>query len=168
MPSDQFLDRYTEIRIDQNARFPMMFLGMNRDDTRTCPFVTPDGCTIYEDRPGACRIYPLGRAALRVESEMDTREKFFIVDEDHCLGFQEGREWAIEEWLANEGLDEYNKMNDHWLEITTSTKSLGQEKEVPRKIQMFIMASYNLDKFRRFVFESRFFDLFGLTVRRTS
>ena len=37
---------------------------------------------------------------------------------------------------------------------------LGPEKDVPRKTQMFYMASYNLDKFREFIFKSRFFDLF--------
>jgi len=158
--SDQFLDRYTEIRMDQNPRFPMVTLKMNRDENRACPFVTPAGCALYEDRPGACRIYPLGRAALRVEREKDTREKFFVVDEDHCLGFQEEREWAVAEWMTSEGMDEYNAMNDQWLEVITSSKSLGQEKEIPRKIQMFSMASYNLDKFRLFVFESRFFDVF--------
>jgi len=158
--SDEFLDNYTVIKIDQNSRFPMRALEMNPDENRTCPFVTADGCDIYEDRPGACRIYPLGRAALRVEREKETREKFFIVDEDHCLGFQEGKAWTPEEWMGSEGMDEYNNMNDQWLEIITSSKSLGQEKEIPQKIQMFSMASYNLDKFRRFVFESRFFEVF--------
>ncbi len=62
--------------------------------------------------------------------------------------------------MANEGVDEYNAMNDQWLEIITSPKSLGPEKDIPRKVQMFYMASYNLDKFRKFIFESRFFDLF--------
>jgi Fe-S-cluster containining protein len=158
--SDAFLDRYTVTRLDQNPRFPMRALEMNRDEKRTCPFVTADGCVIYEDRPGACRIYPLGRAALRVEKEKETREKFFIVDEDHCMGFEEGKAWTPEEWMSSEGMDEYNNMNDQWLEIITSPKSLGQKKEIPRKIQMFSMASYNLDKFRRFIFESRFFDVF--------
>ena len=158
--SDQFLDSYTEIGMGENPRFPMVTLKMNPGGNRSCPFVTPAGCTIYEDRPGACRIYPLGRAALRVEKEKHTREKFFVVDEDHCLGFQEEKEWSVEEWMTSEGMDEYNTMNDQWLDVITAPKSLGEEKEIPRKIQMFSMASYNLDQFRRFVFETRFFDVF--------
>ena len=51
-------------------------------------------------------------------------------------------------------------MNDHWLEIISSPKSLGNKEEIQRKIQMFSMASYNLDKFRTFLFQSRFFSLF--------
>ena len=53
----------------------------------------------------------------------------------------------------------YNAKNDQWLKLVTSSRKLGGE-EITRKIQMFFMASYNLDKFRTFLFESRFFDLF--------
>ncbi len=158
--SEAFLDRYTETRWNKHPRFPMIRLKMSPDEERTCPFVTPDGCTIYEDRPGACRIYPLGRAALKVDREKESLEKFFMVGEAHCLGFREEREWTIEEWTANEGLDEYNAMNDQWLEILSSGRSLGSEGDIPRKIQMFYMASYDLDKFRKLLFESRFFHRF--------
>ena len=90
----------------------------------------------------------------------DAKEKFFIVQEEHCLGTQEERQWTIEAWLENEGLHEYNAMNDQWLEIITSSKGLGSGNDVTRKIQMFFMASYNLDTFRSFLFNSPFFDRF--------
>ena len=160
IPSESFLDTYTDTTLDSLQRFPMVKLKMNHDEEKKCPFVTPDGCTIYEDRPGACRIYPIGRAALKVDGEKEAREKYFIVNEKHCLGFQEERQWTIEEWMANEGVDEYKALNDQWLEIITSKKDLGPEKDVSRKIRMFFMASYNIDKFREFVFKSKFFNLF--------
>lgn len=160
--SDEFLDRFSETKFDKHPQFPMMTLRMNRDQSRSCPFLTPSGCDIYEDRPGACRIYPLGRAALKVDEEKGAREKYFIVQEEHCLGFGEKKEWSVREWLTDEGVDEYNAMNDHWLEIISSLRSLGEKEEIPRKIQMFSMASYNLDKFRTFIFKSRFFDLFDV------
>jgi Fe-S-cluster containining protein len=166
IPSHAFLDRYTETKWNKHPRFPMINLKMDSDRHHRCPFVTPDGCTIYEDRPGACRIYPVGRAALKVDSEKETREKFFVVDEEHCLGFREDREWSLEEWMANEGVHEYNAMNDQWLEIVTSQKSLGKKEDIPRKIQMFFMASYNPDRFRRLIFETRFFDLFQVKAEK--
>jgi len=162
LSSDDFLEKYTDTTFDKHPRFPMITLKMNQDENRKCPFVDADGCTIYEDRPGACRIYPLGRAALKVDRDMDTKEKYFFVHEDHCLGFQENREWTIEEWLDNEGVNEYNAMNDQWLEIITSSKALGPEKDIHRKVQVFFMASYNLDRFRKFIYKSRFFDLFDI------
>ncbi len=162
IPSDNFLDKYTDQETESQSRFPMVRLKMNQDEKRSCPFVSPDGCTIYEDRPGACRIYPLGRAATKPDVRTNALEKFFLVMEDHCLGFQEDKEWTIEEWMKNEGVYEYNAMNDPWLGIITSQKSMGPKKDRPRKIQMFYMASYNLDRFRDFVFKSRFFELFDV------
>jgi hypothetical protein len=134
---------------------------MNPGDKR-CPFVRSLGCTIYEDRPGACRIYPIGRASMRVEQEKEAREKFFVVREKHCLGFGESRAWSVEQWMADQGVDEYNAMNDQWLEIISSRRALGPEKDASRKLQMFFMASYNLDKFRKFVFESKFLRVFDV------
>ena len=166
IPSDEFLDRYTETKFDKHHRFPLINLKMNQDEGAKCPFVTSDGCTVYPDRPGACRIYPLGRAASRAGAKRERQEKYFIVEEEHCLGFQEAREWSVEEWLASEGVDEYNAMNDLWLEILTSPKDLGPAKDVQKKMQMFSMASYNLDRFRKFIFESRFFQLFQVEEKR--
>jgi hypothetical protein len=140
----------------------MVLLKMRAEDKK-CPFVAPDGCLVYGDRPGACRIYPIGRASMKVDQEKEAREKFFVVREEHCLGFREERTWTIEEWTADQGLDEYNTVNDLWLEIISSPRSLGPEKEIPRKLQMFFMASYNLDRFRKFVFESRFLQLFDVS-----
>jgi Fe-S-cluster containining protein len=161
MSSDDLLLRYTETHFAPPARFPMVTLKMNQGDDR-CPFVNSQGCTIYEDRPGACRIYPIGRASMKVEREKGAREKFFVVREAHCLGFDEDTAWSIEEWMADQGAHEYNAMNDQWLEIVSSPRSLGFEKDLSRKIQMFFMASYNLDKFRRFVFESKFLRRFDI------
>jgi Fe-S-cluster containining protein len=160
MLSDNFLNKHTDTIMDNHPRFPMIKLKMLNDEKRRCPFVSPQGCTIYEDRPAACRIYPLGRAATKPDAQRDTREQFFIVNEGHCLGFRENKIWTIKEWLKSEGVDEYNSMNDQWLEIMTSQKTLGPAKDHHQKIQMFFMASYNLDKFREFIFKSRFFERF--------
>jgi len=162
MSSDEFLDRHTTTKMDGHRRFPMVYLQMGLDDNKRCPFVSADGCMIYEDRPGACRIYPLGRATAKPDGGKNTLEDFFLVEEDHCMGFKEEKEWSIDEWMRNEGLKEYNEMNDHWLEIITSPKSLGHKEDVPRKIKMFFMASYNLDRFREFIFKSKFLDLFHI------
>ena len=161
LSSEDFLEKFSKTEYDRRSRFPRVILKMD-PNSKKCPFVTPDGCSVYHDRPGACRIYPLGRAALKVNGERDTREKYFTVKEPHCLGFQEDREWDIEEWMKNEGLDEYNALNDQWLEIISSRKGMGADNMIEKKMQMFSMASYNLDKFRSFIFRSKFFQLFDI------
>ena len=162
LTSDQFLERYTDTILDNNSRFPMVKLKMRGDQKQACPFVTNDGCSIYEDRPEACRLYPVGRASAMVDGEKDARERFFMVAESHCQGFKEKHEWTLDDWINHEGVKEYNSMNDQWLGIITSPKSLGPKTHLPQKHQMFFMASYNLDKFRGFLFKSGFFDRFEI------
>lgn len=165
LSSDDFLDEYTDTDMKANRRFPMARLKMRQDEKRTCPFVTKEGCRVYEDRPGACRLYPVGRAARMVgaDDETNTKDKFFLVEEAHCFGFQEDRLWSLEEWVGHEGVSEYNEINDKWLEIIGSKKSLGPKEAIQKKVRMFFMASYNLDKFREFIFQSSFFDLFEVS-----
>ena len=158
--SDQFLDRYTETLLDHHSRFPMVKLRMGQEGGHRCPFVTQKGCSIYEDRPEACRLYPVGRASAMVDREAETKEKYFIVDEAHCRGFREEKKWSLKEWLRHEGVKEYKAMNERWMGIMTSSRSLGHKDHIPRKHQMFFMASYNLDKFKTFLFQSKFFDHF--------
>ncbi len=162
LTSDVFLEAYTNTDMISHPRFPMVRLRMDDGEKGKCPFVTAEGCSIYEDRPGACRIYPIGRAARMMEAggEQNTADKFFLVEESHCCGFEEEKLWTLEEWLSHEGVSEYNVMNDKWLEVFGSPKSLGSEETIQKKMQMFFMASYNLDRFRAFVFQSRFFDMF--------
>ena len=35
---------------------------MEEDERKTCKFVSTEGCTIYQDRPGACRAGSAGAA----------------------------------------------------------------------------------------------------------
>ncbi len=163
MSSNEFLDHYTDTDLTIHGRFPMVVLKMTDDEARTCPFVTHEGCRIYQDRPGACRLYPVGRATMTGGGKyQNAKDKFFLVHESHCLGFNENKTWTLAKWLDHEGVKEYNSRNDQWFEIIGSKKSLGPKETIQKKVQMFYMASYNLDKFRSFVFESRFLDLFHL------
>jgi len=95
--SREFLDAYTLSDFDQKMGLPVVFLKMNDDEKKACPFVSPEVCGIYEDRPGACRVYPLGRAAQKGGSEEAAREQYFMVKENHCLGFNEEKVWEVKE-----------------------------------------------------------------------
>jgi uncharacterized protein len=166
LTSSDFLDQYTVIKTGEHNGFPAVLLKMQEDERRTCPFVTPSGCSLYEDRPGACRIYPIGRASSRTQGQTQAREFHFIVKEAHCLGFNEPKQWRVEEWSQDQGLQPYAFFNDLWTEIITHKGSLGPEETVSKKMQMFFMACYNLDQFRRFVFQSTFLRRFEVPEER--
>ena len=163
--SGEFLNDYTYINIDEKSSHPYVYLSLNNDTERKCPFVTADGCNIYSDRPANCRYYPVGQASLKkrdeATEEIVTDEFYFFVKEDHCLGFKEDNEWTIKGWRDDQGVDVYDDMNRGWKEILFRRNLPGQELD-DKKQKAFYMACYDVDRFRRFVFESKFLEMFDV------
>lgn len=159
--SEEFLYRYTYVDVDQKASYPFVFLKMKDDDLRSCPFVTPEGCNIYEDRPANCRYYPIGQGTLKknIDGSIVDEEFFFFVKEKHCKGFEEIDEWSIESWREDQGVDKYDEMNREWKKIILSRSIPGQNID-EKKQSMLYMACYDMDRFRRFIFESSFLERF--------
>lgn len=159
--SDEFLEKYALYQIEDDSEFPVVTLKMMENAERTCPFVTSEGCAIYEDRPTACRTYPLGRAASKKKFTGEKEEFFFIIRKPNCQGFQENKEWTIKEWQNNQELPIYYEMNDLLMDIVFN-KNRRRAKLDDRQMQMFFVACYNLDSFLSFIFESRFLDTFDI------
>jgi uncharacterized protein len=162
LSSEEFLQKYTKTEMDKSHGFPVVYLKMNSDEKKACPFVTPDGCTVYEDRPGACRSYPLGRAASKVRKKEKSEDFFFIIREPHCLGFNEPTEWVIEDWITNQGLNEYNRKNDFYMDIVTGRNIAKIKRLSSSQMKMFYMSCYNLDEFKKFVFQSSLMNRFDI------
>jgi hypothetical protein len=161
IPSAEFLERYTADDLCQNSGLPVVVLKMKEDPKKKCPFLFPAGCSVYTDRPGACRLYPVGRAARYAGRAL--QEEYFLVKESHCLGFAEEREWTVQDWLVDQGLEAYNEMNALWMGINRNVAS-GQSLPpvTGDKLKMYFMACYNLDQFQRFVFESPLLRMFRI------
>jgi Fe-S-cluster containining protein len=163
--SEEFLDSYTTMRIDEKSSHPYAFLKMGEDEERRCPFVVvPDGCTIYTDRPVSCRYYPVGQATLKKRmADRDEHEEFyFFIKEEHCLGYREETEWTVQSWREDQGAAHWDEMNRQWKEILMRRNLPGRPPLDPKKQTQFFMASYDLDRFHRYVLESRFLDVFDI------
>lgn len=165
IPAHEFVLQYTEPTLLERTDMPGVQIKLT-EDKKACPFVTPDGCRVYEDRPTACRYYPVGMADFHEGgSEDDETPKedkfFFLVKEDHCKGFEEPKTWTIREWRADQGVDVRDEMNKEWLRLIMRRKSHGfQASLADAAKRMFFMASTDLDHFRRFIFESSFLDTY--------
>jgi Fe-S-cluster containining protein len=159
MTSEAFLSKHTVSPFDKNLKYPVILLAMNDDEKKSCPFVGPAGCTVYEDRPWACRMYPLGMGSQK-DSGGGEDDFYFLLKEDVCKGHNENKERTVGEWLESEGITEYDQMGYYFKELTLHDFFQGEENLPSKKIDMFFLASYNLDKFREFLFESSFFDKF--------
>jgi Fe-S-cluster containining protein len=156
LSSETFLRQYTDAYVDGTSGLPQVRLKMENDAARKCPFLAPQGCVVYSDRPGACRLYPLGRAASKTYATSHPGQYYFKVKESHCMGWQAEKEWTIQKWLQDQGLNEYNQMNDSYMEISTGRPLRILKKLSKRHLQMYYMACYDLDAFCSFVFESSF------------
>ncbi|MBW1840811.1 MAG: YkgJ family cysteine cluster protein, partial [Deltaproteobacteria bacterium] len=96
--SEQFLEQHTFSAFRDNPYFPNIMLKMSDAEDKSCPFLLPEGCVIYEDRPFSCRAYPLERAVARGGNKTGREVRYFITGHFYCLGHGESREWTIDEW----------------------------------------------------------------------
>ena len=167
IPAHEFVLQYTEPTLLERTDMPGVQIKLT-EDKKACPFVTPDGCTVYEDRPTACRYYPVGMADFHEggseDNETPKEDKFFfLVKEGHCKGFEEPKTWTIREWRADQGVDVRDEMNKEWLRLIMRRKSHGfQATLADAAKRMFFMASTDLDHFRKFIFESSFLDTYEM------
>ena len=162
IPAHEFITQYTEPAYLEKTDMPGVQIKLT-GDKNGCPFVTPEGCTVYTDRPSACRYYPVGMADFHEGGTDDAAEEkfFFLVKEPHCKGHEEPKRWTIRDWRADQGVDVRDEMNKEWLRLVMRRKSFGLQATLSDAAKrMFFMASTDLDTFRKFVFESSFLDTY--------
>lgn len=153
--SEEFLERYAGVGQGGNPHFPAVILRMLPEAPEyPCPFLDPAlGCTVYADRPSACRTYPLERAVERGGVGGRKQDFYFLVRHDYCQGHGRGRPWPVKEWLADQQLLPFNVMADRWTEMDTlfaGNPWKGEGAAGPRQLLAF-MICYNIDRFRDYV-----------------
>jgi Fe-S-cluster containining protein len=163
LASDRFLALYTEPQILEKTDLPVVTLKFLPEEgaatgTKACPFVRrEEGCLVYSDRPTTCRYYPLGVANLSHKEDAEGDAVYFMVHEPHCLGFEEDTLWTVEQWREDQGVDLRDRVNAEWTDLLVRKRSFPKNvKLTDQSKKMFFLVSYNIDKFRQFVFESSF------------
>ncbi len=158
MSSESFLRDYTRTLIN-DAGLPVVYLKLQEDGAKSCPFVTAEGCRVYPHRPWACRIYPLQPESNK-SAEKAGKQYYSIMDVPLCQGFSEDQVSTVAQWLEAQGIPTYREMEEKFKKITLN-EFLADKSIRNQKIQdMYYMACYDLDRFRRFVFESSFLKRF--------
>jgi Fe-S-cluster containining protein len=136
---------------------------------KPCVFLDEqEGCTVYENRPAACRYYPLGLAAIKMKGHEEPEDFYFLVKEAHCKGHEEKREQTVAEFRKEQGIEPYDEQNRGWIYVLmklASWKTLGGpwgKEPDERTKKIFYMASTDVDAFRQFVFNSSFLDRYAI------
>jgi Fe-S-cluster containining protein len=156
MGSGEFLRAHTvPYQMDQDG---IPGIKLRTDDDGACLFLTDEGCSIYSDRPTVCRYYPLGHVAMRLADAKVDESHYFLVKEDHCKGHKEDLVRTIHDYRKDLDIVEYDGYNKEWLQIllkkNSSGPSVGQLPAIT--LQLFFMASFDMDRFRRFVMSEQF------------
>lgn len=163
MTSGDFLVKYTlpyEMERDGMAGVKLR----PAEGTTQCQFMTDEGCSVYEDRPTACRYYPVALVSMRKQNEYTDRDSYALVQEQHCLGHQEPRSLTVAEYREEQGLNDYDEMGRGWRQLILKKKSSGPTvgKPTKRSLQLFFMACYDLDRFRDFVASPAFNEVYDI------
>lgn len=164
MSSTEFLKKHT-------VPFQMDGQGMpgvklkTEDERPVCLLLDGEnGCGVYEDRPTACRYYPMGLLAMRsIDANTDERH-FFMVHESHCTGHSEDNKLTVAQYRKEQGVEEYDDLNRDWYRIILKKRSSGPTigRPTPASYHLFFTASYDVDKFREFINAPNFRSVYDL------
>jgi Fe-S-cluster containining protein len=163
MNSSDFLVKYT-IPYEMGSGDIAGIKMLPKEGTTQCQFMTDEGCSVYEDRPTACRYYPVALVSMRKQNEYTDRDAYALVKEEHCLGHKEPREITIDEYRKEQGIPEYDEHARGWRQLILKKKSTGPTvgKPTKRSLQLFFMACYDLDRFREFIASAAFNDVYDV------
>jgi hypothetical protein len=112
-------------------------------------------------------MYPVGLATSRDTEDGWRGERFyFLLKEDACQGHKEGEkdglEWTVQEWMDDQEVDAYDEWGEAFKELSLHRFFDDYGPLPPSKMEMFFNATYDLQKFREFVFGSTLLDRFDV------
>ncbi|MCG6909655.1 MAG: YkgJ family cysteine cluster protein [Deltaproteobacteria bacterium] len=156
--SDAFIDRYVDVVLREGSFFPDILLRMADNAEKTCPWLSEAGCRVYADRPDSCRTFPVEQGLYRGADPGESRLVCFFRPPDFCMGQHEDRSWTAATWAADQEAERYNKMTLEWSRIKAlfQRDPWGREGPEGARAKMAFMATYNIDRFREFVWGSSF------------
>ncbi len=146
--SGMFLKKYASYHTGPDTGLPVVTLKTDYATGSICPFVTPSGCKVYKDRPASCRIYPLARLVSLNRESGKRSEYYMILKESHCFGFKDGKEHTVKEWIIEQEIEQYNRMNDMLMEVISLKNQMIPGELDIKSGYLFKTALYDLDAFR--------------------
>jgi uncharacterized protein len=160
LTTGDFLRRLTRREDEAGSGLPLVFMKPAR--TGGCPLLGAGGCKVYEDRPAACRLFPVTQG-----SELTPQgvvERHFLRRLDYCQGFTGEQEWTLATWQTDQGFPEFDRPRRPWLSLLLKQAQPGRTPQDDRILSQFYMVTYDLDAFRTFVFQSAFLKTHSLSV----
>jgi Fe-S-cluster containining protein len=163
--SSDFLNKYTVLCEGSHDFFPGLKMKLADDEPRSCSFLNEKGCSVYLDRPSACRTYPLERGVEFSSEGVPLKIHYFMTHHPYCLGHSEQRTYSIVQWERDQKLHECNMYNELWAELDAffSTNPWAGEGKAGPYQKLAFMVCYDIDDFRTYVEQNRILNGFRLT-----
>ena len=165
MTSSEFLKAHT-VPFEMDAHGTPGVKMRTTDEDPVCLFMDEEkGCTVYEDRPSACRYYPVALLASRRSDEYHDEQHYALVQESHCMGHKEEREITVADYRKEQGVEEYDELNCDFYRIILKKKSAGPAigKPSPTSFQFFFMVCYDIDRFKDFLSAPNFRTVYDIS-----
>lgn len=143
----ELIERYGEAYIGEVTQLPVVAVKMNPYDF-ACPFLKPEGCSVYPDRPSACRTYPLARYLREDPETGKRREVYRIIRETHCKGHYEKRPIRVRDFVREQGLEPYLRFNDLFGEVVARRQAHAETPLTADQLDLIFLALYDLPRFR--------------------
>lgn len=102
------LTKHTEFYIGDNSHLPVIVLKERLDGS--CSFLRKGKCSIQQNKPAVCALYPLGR----FYDGRDQKFHYFVNPHTCQLSHNTGKEWTLQEWMALFGLNKSEGMAMEW------------------------------------------------------
>ena len=157
MTSTEFLKDYTvPWEMDSDG---LIGVKLKTNEEKHCLLMTDAGCSVYEDRPSACRYYPFGLMGVKHTEAKTDEQNYFRIEEEHCKGHEEKnflpdtKEMTLGEYRKSQGVAEFDEHNLDWIRLMLKKKSAGPSVGKPsaESLQVLFMATFDLDRFKRFI-----------------
>ena len=146
MGSSEFLAKYTRSFLSKVGNVPVVQLMMD-PQTLCCPFVAEEGCQVYENRPWACRMFPLDLASTHTQFRI-------IAGNERCRGLFERSRGTVGTWLQSQGISEYAEMDREYQSVVPKRFKPGAPMDEGLGRVLFL--AYDLDRFSELLNDRRF------------
>ena len=149
----QLMQEFIELHVLDGLILPSIIM---QDYTDACGFLDENGrCSIHADRPGLCRLFPLGR-------NYDEKGLRYFLLEDACRK-QNRTKIKIKKWLEVNALPQYEKFLIEWHDfrkqmqekmIDSQSDAYAQNVNV-KMLEIFYQKPYDTDENFYLQFEKR-------------
>jgi Fe-S-cluster containining protein len=160
LSTGEFLRRHTRREAEAWSGLPLVLVKPAR--TGGCPFLGEAGCRVYDDRPAACRLFPVSQGSQLIPRGLV--DYYFLRRLDYCQGFEGKQEWTVAAWQDDQGFEEFDRPRRPWLRLLVQQAHPDRTPQDDRILSQFYMVAYDLDAFRTFLFESAILPAHGLTL----